>query len=91
MRIRSRFREALWVNAKFYIWIVLIGGIAGVWFFFVSDMYIFSSYFLNFSSFASLQGWIIGISNKYGLCFVVRLLGVGLVELPVKYGISVYS
>lgn len=84
LRDRSRFREALWVNAKFYIWIVVIGGVAGVWFFFASDMYIFPFFFHNFSSFVSLQGWIIGLSNTYGLCFVVLLLGVGLVELPVK-------
>lgn len=37
-----------------------------------------------YSSFVSLQGWIIGLSNTYGLCFVVFLLGPGLVELPVK-------
>ena len=89
MRDRSRFRESLWVNAKFYIWVVLIGGIAGVWFFLVSDMYIFLILFLKFSSFASLQGWIIGFSNTYGLCFVVLLLGVGLVELPVEYDLSI--
>ena len=35
-------------------------------------------------SFSNLQGWVIGLSNSYGLLFVVFLLGPGLVELPVK-------
>lgn len=71
------------MNAKFYIWVGLVGGVAGVWFFLASDMYSFMIS-NHLSSFVSLQGWIIGLSNTYGLCFVVFLLGAGLVELPVK-------
>lgn len=39
MICRYRFREALWVNAKFYIIIGIVGGIAGIWFFLASEMY----------------------------------------------------
>lgn len=27
------------MNAKFYMWVVVVGGVAGVWFFLASDMY----------------------------------------------------
>lgn len=36
---RFRFREALWVNAKFYIIVVIVAAVAGVWFLFSGSMY----------------------------------------------------
>lgn len=40
---------------------------------------------MTIRSLKNLQALVIGLSNSYGLCFVVLLLGPGIVELPVRY------
>ena len=78
-----RLKEALWVNAKFYIIVGLVGGIGGFLFARISDLYGFSRR-LTSRKLDSIQPLVMGLCNSYGLCFVVFLLGPGLVELPVR-------
>ena len=43
------------------------------------------------SDLTQLQGWIVGVSNTYGLIFIVVFLGYGLGELPVTYELDCES
>ncbi|KNB42536.1 hypothetical protein JH06_3943 [Blastocystis sp. subtype 4] len=63
-----RLKEALWVNARFYIIVGVVGGVGGFLFARISDL-----------SLKNLQALVIGLSNSY-----VLLLGPGIVELPVS-------
>ena len=71
------------MNARFYIIVGLVGGIGGFLFARISDLCAFSHLFTS-RKLDSIQPLVIGLSNSYGLCFVVFLLGPGLVELPVR-------
>ena len=71
------------MNARFYIIVGLVGGIGGFLFARISDLCDFSHCFTS-SKLDSIQPLVIGLSNSYGLGFVVFLLGPGLVELPVR-------
>ena len=69
---KEKIKEALWINVKSYIIIVLVAIVFVVWFTIVTKF-----------DLTQLQGWIVGVSNTYGLIFIVVFLGYGLGELPV--------
>ena len=72
------------MNARFYIIVGIVGGVGGFVFARISDLYLKGEWMTS-RSLKNLQALVIGLSNSYGLCFVVLLLGPGIVELPVRY------
>ncbi|KAK8833395.1 hypothetical protein WA577_000360, partial [Blastocystis sp. JDR] len=69
----SRFKESLWVNAKFYVNLVPLIVVIVIWYLIAKK-----------GDTSGVQGLIIALSNTYGLLFVIFLLGPGLVELPIN-------
>lgn len=47
---RDRFKEALWVNAKFYIIVGAVGGVAGVLLLHISKLWVIWTFFGVFIS-----------------------------------------